>query len=120
MPIYEYLCLDCRRRFTHLVLGASDREPLRCAFCSSERLRRLMSRFSALSSEENRLESLADPSTWGGLDESDPKSVARFVKKMGSELGEEIDRDELDQMADEAAREAESGETPLSPDTDED
>lgn len=64
-----------------------------------------MSRFSAPQSEESRLESLADPSRWGGLDENDPKSVANFVRKMGSEMGEEVSRDEIDQMADEAARE---------------
>lgn len=55
------------------------------------------------------MESMADPSKWGGLDENDPASVARFIKKMGSELGEDIGKDELDQMAEEAAKEAESG-----------
>jgi hypothetical protein len=51
---------------------------------------RLLSRFSAPKSEEARLESLADPSTLGGLDESDPRSVARLMKKMGQELGEDV------------------------------
>ena len=41
-------------------------------------------------SEESRLESLADPSGWGDIDESDPKSMARMMKKMGSEMGEDL------------------------------
>ncbi len=53
-------------------------------------MNRLLSRFSAPKSEEARLESLADPATLDGLDESNPKSVARFMKKMGRELGEDV------------------------------
>jgi len=109
MPIYEYICLDCRRKSTFFIRRLDEIENLQCSFCKSANLQRVMSRFAAPKSEEDRLESLADPSSWSGLDENDPKSIARFIKKMGSELGEDISRDEIDQMADEAAREAESG-----------
>ena len=68
-----------------------------------------MSRFAAVKSEENRLESLADPGKWGGLDENDPASVAKFVRKMGSEMGEDISKEEIEQMADEAAHESAQG-----------
>ena len=43
-----------------------------------------------LKSEESRLESMADPSKWGDLDENDPKAVARMMKKLGSEMGEDL------------------------------
>jgi hypothetical protein len=71
-----------------------------------------MSRFATVKSEEDRLESLADPSNLGDLDEDDPKSVARFMKKMGKELGEDLGED-LDQTIDEAMEGAgaESGES---------
>ena len=36
------------------------------------------------------MESLADPSGWGDVDESDPKSMARMMKKMGNEMGEDL------------------------------
>lgn len=49
-----------------------------------------MSRFATPQSEESRLESLADPANLGGLDESDPRSVARLMKKMGKEMGEDV------------------------------
>ena len=41
-------------------------------------------------SEESRLEGMADPSGWGDLDENDPKSMARMMKKMGTEMGEDL------------------------------
>ena len=46
-----------------------------------------MSRFATMKSEESRLESLASSSAFGDLDENDPASAARFMKKMGRELG---------------------------------
>ncbi len=55
------------------------------------------------------MESLADPSRLGGLDENDPKSVARWMKKMGKEMGEEMGGEDFDQMVDEAMMESEKG-----------
>jgi hypothetical protein len=54
-------------------------------------MERLLSRFAAPKSEEARLESLADPANLGGIDENDPRSVARLMKKMGQEMGENVD-----------------------------
>ena len=103
MPIYEYWCHDCKRRVEILVLNRSDPSAPRCPRCEGGRLKRLLSRFVSLKSEEARLEALTDPSNLGGLDENDPASMARWLKKMGGELGEDIGRDEIDQMADEIA-----------------
>jgi len=43
-----------------------------------------------LRSEESRLESLADPSSLGDLDENDPRSMARWMRKMSEETGEDM------------------------------
>ena len=109
MPIYEYNCLDCRRRSSHLIRSIANPEPVKCLHCGSDRIQRIMSRFASVKSEEARLEQMADPGNWGGLDENDPSSVAKFVRKMGQEMGEDVSRDEIEQMADEAARESEGG-----------
>jgi putative FmdB family regulatory protein len=109
LPIYEYICADCHKRSSLLIRTLGEPEPAKCDHCGSSKIDRIMSRFAAVKSDESRMESMADPSKWGGLDENDPASVARFIKKMGSELGEDIGKDELDQMAEEAAKEAESG-----------
>ena len=37
------------------------------------------------------MDDLADPSMLGDLDESDPKSMARWMRKMGAEAGEDDD-----------------------------
>jgi putative FmdB family regulatory protein len=108
MPIYEYHCADCRRGVSLLVRRIADPEPPRCPRCGGGRLTRLLSRFARLRSEDDRLESLADPAGLGDFDESDPASMARFMKKMGSELGEDVGED-WDEMVDEAVEQEASG-----------
>src|SRR5437773_12462291 len=88
MPIYEYQCDACRKRSTLFILSVSNPEPARCQHCGSERLTRLMSRIATPKSEEARLESLAVPSSFGDLDESDRKSMARSMKQSARETGE--------------------------------
>jgi putative FmdB family regulatory protein len=107
MPIYEYDCHDCRRRVSLLVRTLSSAEPPACPRCGSTALTRLMSRFSTVKSEDARLEALADGGV-GDLDENDPASVARFMKKMGQEFGDELG-DDFDSAVDEAMTEAETG-----------
>jgi len=92
MPIYEYRCQNCNARTSVLWRSFSevDSRPLRCARCSSTNLVRLVSRVAVLRSEESRLEDLADPSNLAGLDENDPRSIARWMRKMSGELGEDL------------------------------
>ena len=109
MPIYEYFCQDCRRVISFLVMTPATFQP-ECKFCKSADIERLVSRFSYPKSEEARIESLADPSGFSGLDENNPASVARWVKKMGKELGDDFrDGRDIEQMAEEAASEVASG-----------
>ena len=102
MPIYEYHCADCRRAVSLLVMRISDPTPPVCPRCGGTQLRRLMSRFATVRSEEDRLDSLADPSSLGGLDEDDPKSVAKWMKKMGNEMGEDLG-DDVDEALEQEA-----------------
>lgn len=90
MPIYEYECHGCRRHVSLLVLSRRTAEPPACPRCGSRELTRLLSRFSTPRSEDARLDRLADPSAYGDLDENDPMSVARAMKRMGDEMGEDL------------------------------
>lgn len=99
MPIYEYSCQECRKRSSFLVINPRRPRSIVCRHCGSLKLDRLLSRFAAPKSEEARLESLADPANLGGLDESDPRSVARLMKKMGEEMGK--DPSDVEAMLDE-------------------
>lgn len=108
MPIYEYSCEDCRRRVSVFIRSISNPGTPTCPRCGGQRLERLMSRFARVRSEEARLDALADPSSFGDLDENDPQSVARWAKKMGKDLGEDLGED-FDQMVDEAMEEEAHG-----------
>jgi putative FmdB family regulatory protein len=100
MPIYEFRCGGCGKKVTVLTLRVSEQVDPVCDRCGSRKVTRLMSRFASPRSEDARLESLGDPSSLGGLDENDPKSMARWMRKMGKELGEDVG-DDFEGMVDE-------------------
>jgi putative FmdB family regulatory protein len=108
MPIYEYRCNQCRKKVSILTLRVTEKVDERCEHCGSTSLKRLLSRFATARSEESRLDSLADPSNLTGLDENDPRTMARWMRKMGKEMGEEFGGAEFDEMVDEM----ESGQAP--------
>jgi hypothetical protein len=76
----------------------------------------MVSRFKTVRSEEQLMESLADPTSLSGIDENDPRSMAAWAKKMAREMGENMD-DEIDAMAEEEFSGA-GGEAPQAPDDD--
>jgi putative FmdB family regulatory protein len=112
MPIYEYRCEQCRNRMTILARTIGEAAPA-CSRCGGPRVSRLLSRFAAPRSDEARLDALADPSRLGGLDENDPGSVARWMKRMSRETGEDLGEDleeGIDQAMDEASAESSGAE----------
>ena len=66
-------------------------------------MRRLISRFAVLKSEESRMETLSDPSMFAGVDENDPRSVGKWARKLGQQLGEDLPP-EYDEMVDQIER----------------
>ena len=124
MPIYEYECHDCRKRVSLLVLRPSTAASPACPVCGGSSLSRIMSRFATVKSEEARLDSLADSSSFGDLDENNPASVARFMKKMGREFGDDLG-DDFESAMDEAMAEGDTagegeGESPAASDASDD
>src|ERR687884_2035216 len=119
MPIYEYRCPDCRTLKTIFFrsLAAVEDSPA-CPSCGNRNLRRVISRTAQVLSEDTRMDLLADSAT--GIDESDPKSMAQWARKMGKELGEDELGEDFDQVIDEmgAGPEADGGD-PSSSDDDE-
>jgi len=117
MPLYDFVCLDCKQRFdifmTYAEYGA---RPVACPHCKSANVRRRLPRVRVAKSEEGRVESLAgdfsDPSALEGL-ENDPQAMGRMMRKMGRELGEDlpaefnevVDRLEKGQSPDEIEKE---------------
>ncbi|MEW6682086.1 MAG: zinc ribbon domain-containing protein [Nitrospirota bacterium] len=105
MPIYEYRCDACRSRMT--VLAATiNAPPPRCERCGRSEVTRLLSRFAAPRSDAARMEALADPSSLAQVDERDPKSVARWMRRLGRETGEDLDdrfEEEIERAAEDVA-----------------
>jgi putative FmdB family regulatory protein len=93
MPIYDYRCGGCRRRLSLLFRTFAAAEDPVCPHCGSRDLARLVTRFAVVRSEDSRLDDLADPAAFGDLDESDPRSVARWARRMGQEYGEDLGDD---------------------------
>ena len=95
MPVYEYRCGACRRRSTHFFRSFAAVATPGCPHCGApaEQMNKLMSRVAVMKSEESRLDSLADPGQFGDVDENDPRSVARWARKLGQQMGEDLGDD---------------------------
>jgi putative FmdB family regulatory protein len=109
MPIYEFRCRQCGKKSEFITFRISEELSPSCRHCGSEAVDRIPSRVRVRLSEETRMERLADPSRLGGLDENDPKSMMRWMKKMGQEMGEDLGEEDMDAMIEEAMEEEARG-----------
>lgn len=108
MPYYDYRCNQCGRRLRlFMSYKEYDTAVPTCTHCQSNNLKRLINRVRVVKSEDARMDALADDSALAGLDENDPRSLGRFMRKMSSEMGED-----LGEEFDEVVNRLESGESP--------
>ena len=105
MPLFEFKCKSCGRKFTTLIGMIADTKPLGCPSCGSTELAKLVSRFSTARSEEDRLEDISDPDKLGDLD--DPDNLRRLARQMGDEMGEDLG-DEFEEYLEEAQQDSDS------------
>jgi putative FmdB family regulatory protein len=113
VPIYEYRCQDCKRRvsvFWRTISEGQAGEPS-CPRCGGTHLTRLASRVRVIRSEDSRLDDMADMSDFPDMDENDPRSIGRWMRKMKDQMGSEID-DDLGGEFDEVVGRLEAGEDP--------
>ncbi len=109
MPVYEYRCLTCRRKVSVLAKSVSAPAQAVCDRCGSRDLVRLVSTFAVGRSARGGDESTMDDAL-AGVDESDPRSLARAVRRIGEETGEDMGPE-----FDEAVGRLEAGEDPEAP-----
>ncbi len=101
MPIYDYRCQACRRRFAVFFPSFSKVvAAVRCERCGGEDVARMAPRVARTTSEDERLDRLSDGAL-GDVDENDPASIARWTKRLGDEMGEDLG-DELGEAMDDA------------------
>ena len=108
MPYYDFRCQECRKPL-RLFYSYSDYDQAQptCHHCGSTQVTRRISRVALAKSEDARLDGLADDSMLAGLDEEDPRSLGRFMRKMSNEMGEDMG-DEFNEVVDRL----EKGESP--------
>jgi putative FmdB family regulatory protein len=110
MPLYDYRCQSCKNRVSIRQSYAEyGVKAVTCPICGSQKLSRLINKVRIAKSEDRRLDDMSDPSFFGDVDENDPKSLARAMRKMGSEMGEDLPPE-----FDEITSRLESGEDPES------
>ncbi len=112
MPIYEYRCADCGRKASIFFRSFSAVSEPACPHCGGLRLTRLMSRVAVHrggggGAGEDEFGDGDFDRHLDGIDENDPRSVARAMRRMSDEMGEPIEPE----MA-EALTRMEAGEDP--------
>lgn len=99
MPLYEYRCLDCKRRFDVFMTYAEyGNKTVVCKLCGSHQVMRKIGRVRIAKSEDSRLDDFSDPSSLEGL-EDDPVALGKMMRKMSGELGEDLPP-EFDEVVD--------------------
>jgi putative FmdB family regulatory protein len=96
MPLFEFRCLECQKRFTFMVGVVAENSEPRCPACSSLNLKKLISRFVSGRSDDERMESIAEK--MDSQDFDDPSTMRRFAREMGREIGAETGEDLSDEM----------------------
>ena len=90
MPIYEFRCHRCRRRTSVFTRSIGSPAKAVCSHCGSRDMARLISRVAVLHSGDDDFGGL-DESSLADVDENDPRSMARWVRRMSRQMGEPLD-----------------------------
>lgn len=90
MPIYEYRCKKCKKEFSRLLLNPKEIAGLRCKFCNSSNLTKLLSSFRVHQTEESRLSGLDTSKTRGDSFYKDSRNIGLWAKKRMRELGVDL------------------------------
>lgn len=91
MPNYDYRCQDCRKRVSiYQTYAEYGQQSVHCPRCGGANLTRLINRVRVVRSEESRMDTLSDPADWDSVDEDDPRAMARMMRRMGQEMGEDL------------------------------
>jgi putative FmdB family regulatory protein len=81
MPIYEYLCRKCNTIFQFFIRSPGLEAPPACPRCGGSDMERVMSSFSTARKPDAGSSGAGDMPDFQGLDESDPRSMARAIRR---------------------------------------
>ena len=100
MPTYDFVCNTCQKRFdVFLTFNEYGVKVVQCAHCGSEDVRRRMTKVRIAKSMDSRMDNMeGDLSSMEGVEE-DPRALGKMMRKMGSEMGEDLPP-EFDEVVD--------------------
>ena len=122
MPVYEFYCSDCHAIFNFLSRQVNTDKRPTCPRCSRPELERQVSRFAisknrpepdvdglpaGLDEEKMEQAMMALAGEMEGVDENDPRAMARFMRKFSEMTGMNLGGE-----AEEAMRRLEAGDDP--------
>jgi putative FmdB family regulatory protein len=95
MPIYEYRCDRCHQDFSCLFIHPPKKGEMKCKYCKSKRVKRLLSSFALHQTEESRLAQIDTSKPRRDDYYKDSRNVGLWAKKrmreMGVDLGPKMD-----------------------------
>jgi putative FmdB family regulatory protein len=92
MPIYEYRCADCRRKVSVFFrsFSAVNHDEARCPHCGGQNLARLVSKVRVIRGASSAGGDDFDDSMLDDVNENDPRSLGRVMRRMADETGEDL------------------------------
>src|SRR5579862_7470444 len=96
MPVYEYRCADCGKKFQALVGIVAEPDDGTCPHCASRNTNKLVSRFARYRNEDDRLDEIADQVEAMGEPDS-PSEMRRIVREMGKAMDDDTS-DDMEEM----------------------
>ena len=90
MPIYEYRCQSCQRKFSMLNRSFSEIKDPVCAHCGTAGGTRLISQVTVIKDAGEFMSGMPSWESMSDFDEDDPSSVADMLRRMKDETGEDI------------------------------
>lgn len=111
MPIFEFTCNACHKKFSALVGVVAKPKPIACPRCGSTDAAKRVSRFARVRSEDDALDSLCDESKYGDI-ENDPGAMRRWMKDMSAAMDEDLGDDFEQALEEEMSGEGPDGESP--------
>ncbi|HTP08780.1 MAG TPA: zinc ribbon domain-containing protein [Anaerolineae bacterium] len=94
MPIYEYRCADCQKKVSVFFrsFSAVDQEQPRCPICQGTHLTKMVSKVRVIrgASSSGSGDDGFDDSALDDLNENDPRSLGRMMRRMADESGEDM------------------------------
>lgn len=96
MPIFEFRCRACGKRFSALIGMTAEADDTRCPNCGAIDADKLVSRFARYRNEDDRIDEVADQLELMGEPDS-PSAMREMVRSMGKAMDEDVS-DEMEEM----------------------